>query len=157
MSNVSNVTVQDTGVKQVTVKGKPKNTYSFKADGQWYRTNFKDHELGVGDVVSFGFTEDKWGKNVEADDITRTGKAAPAAANAPQAGGNSRETAIIRQNALSHATALITKAYTIEQLAGDIDLTLANVVRAARFYESYVTGELDEIEAMAAQQEAKAA
>jgi hypothetical protein len=145
--SVSNVTVEELGIKPVNVKGQSKNTYSFKAAGQWYRTNFKNHDLAVGDIVSFSFAEDKYGKNVNPDDITRSGKAAPQAANAPQAGGTNRERSIIRQNALSHATALVLKR-GVDGM--DQDTAIADIITAARSFESYVTGELDEIEAMEA-------
>src|SRR5262245_6497729 len=75
--------VKDARIDQVDSRGVKtkrgtRQTYSFKSGNDWYRTNFDDHKLAVGDVVSFTFEESQWGKEVDISTLTKTGSA-PAA------------------------------------------------------------------------------
>src|SRR5690242_7231085 len=88
MSNALNVQVEQVNTKDVTTKFGAKKTYSFKAGGAWYNTGFKKHNLNVGDVVSFDYTEGTYGKDVEMGSLKK-GAAAVGGATTPPAVGAS--------------------------------------------------------------------
>jgi len=167
MSKVSGTVVQVDSIER-TVKGKPKRVYSFKLDdGNWYRTNFTPHNLEVGQAVTFPFTEDRWGKNVEPKDITVTGIGAPpAATSAPPPAVRRAATfpvglldgqrSIVRQTAVKAAAEIVAHNMIDVPLAeGEkvtVDVIADITLQLAAKFEAYACGDA-EVAAAAAEDE----
>lgn len=159
--------------KDVKTRFGTKQTHSFKMDGAFFSCGFNDPRLAVGEEIAFEFTEGTYGKEVTKGTIVRTGAApvavpAPAAAaprfDAPKSAVPSSnrvfpipplhgDRAIIRQNALNHASRLVatglnpaaweevTKAgATVEQ---QVETIASLTISLARKFEAYACGDLD--------------
>ena len=126
-----------------------KDRTAFKdTEGTWWNSKFNPltPDIGKGDTVTFKM---KPGTTFVQGKINKTGGGSGAVA-APSGGGTSfpsglkvsKDVAIIRQNALSHAT----KALTSQQDWDDVDREdmAAMVILMAQDFERYVTGELDD-------------
>lgn len=50
-----------------------KPVFSFLLNDNWYQTGFKDSGVKPGDVIEFSFEEDKYGRQVDVDDVDITG------------------------------------------------------------------------------------
>lgn len=158
--NVTGVTVQDVSNKMVNTKFGPKPTYSFKADGEWYKTAFTQPRVKVGDVVDIEFTEGRYGKDVDAKTgikVVGGGAAAPAtaprsAAPAPSYSGGKGvfpipaldgQRSIVRQNALTNARELIQTAMALSKKSYEPDEIVASIIRVAKQFEAYTAGDMD--------------
>ena len=167
---VENVVVDATSSRDVKTRFGIKQTYSFKgADGNWYSTGFKEPGFNKGDCITFEYTPDKYGNQVDMDSVTIS--VPPAAASTPVAkplafptGGKGTfpigpldgQRSIVRQNALTNARELL--CATIK--AGttiDIDLCVKTIIDIAKRFESYTTGDADAAEVLAEMSTKKAA
>jgi hypothetical protein len=154
--------VEQVSSKPRTTRFGVKDTYSFKAGGEWFSTGFKKHNLNVGDSATFSYTDGSYGKDVDPASITKgTPTTSPsgaktAAAVVPSYGGKGvfpippldGQRAIVRQNALTNARELVcthipstlydasTETCKYEEVA---DL----IVKVARKFEAYSCGDLD--------------
>jgi hypothetical protein len=157
--------VESISNKAVTTKFGSKLTYSFKADGEWYKLGFKKPTFKEGDDISFTHTEGAYGKEVDITSVVVSGgkSAAPTgagaarpAAPAPRSGFPisplDGQRSIIRQNCVTNAREVLcasmnhTKEYTKftpEEIA-------SWVINLARKFEAYATGDLDLYKAEAA-------
>lgn len=133
----------------VSKAGKPYVKYGIMISNAWYNAGFKEPTVAKGDEVEFEFNENQWGK--ELTSIHKTGNTS-AAAPAQQTSSVDpvwsvfkvdmpKDRAIIRQNALGHATNVVLS--NSHAAAGDLDVVSNEVVRIARLFESYSTGEMD--------------
>ena len=160
MTTITNVAIEQTDSKAVRTKFGEKKTYSFKANGVWYQTGFKFSGLNVGDVVSFDYTEDQYGKQVAVASIAKgatpvlSGGSVPSSAlpvgRAPAPSYSSKgvfpipaldgQRSIVRQNALTNARELV-----VAKQAGNLSVSdyAKEIVRVARYFESYTTGDMD--------------
>jgi hypothetical protein len=151
--------------KTVTTKFGPKPAYSIKCDGEWYSYGFKKPAFSEGASIEFTFTENTYGKNVEAASLrvisAGSGKApvaSPAAsseAGAPTPAGRSYgppakvfpipplhgDRAIVRQNSLTNAVNLFREDKEIVKLNGETRATA--IIAIARMFEAYSCGDLD--------------
>ena len=155
-------TIEQVGTKNVKTKFGEKPTYSFKADGEWFKCGFKNPRVNAGDVVEFEFTEGAYGKDVNMDSFKKSsgssGGSAPVsapAASAPRPAGGfgggkgvfpipplDGQRAIVRQNSLTNAVNLLK-----DTLGGDKKLSdvakAEQVIAIARLFEAYSCGDSD--------------
>lgn len=179
---VSNVAVEQVSQKDVTTRFGSKPTFSFKAGGEWFKTGFGRHGLNVGDVVSFSYTEGKYGKEVDAKAIakgassiaTGAGTTATPGAVAGAAGSVAAkpysssgkgvfpipaldgQRAIVRQNALTNARELVALNYAGKCYSfEELEEYARDIIKIARQFEAYSCGDLDqeEVEAEMAAEE----
>jgi len=149
-------TIEQISTKSVKTKFGEKPTYSFKANGEWFKCGFKNPRVNAGDVVEFDFTEGAYGKDVNMDSFKKSGggATAPAAAPARPAGGGGfggrsnvfpippldGQRAIVRQNSLTNAVQLmkdtVDKKLSYEKQAEAI-------IAVARMFEAYSCGDAD--------------
>lgn len=145
-----------------------KPVYSFKVGGAWYQTGFTRHNLNVGDVVSFSFTVDTYGNQVDAKAIRKEAASAAVGTNVPVAavpavraaaptssGGKGvfpipaldGQRSIVRQNALTNARELLTDVLvrngTTAFSGADTNAVAKRIIEVARIFESYTTGDMD--------------
>jgi hypothetical protein len=157
-------TVEAVGKKEVKTKYGMKPTFSLKMDGEWYQCGFTDPRVSAGDEISFEYTDGTYGKEVAKGSIMRsssapsTTKRTEAEAPAPKSGTGGAysrpfpipplhgDRAIIRQNALAHATKLVTEgSLMVSDADGNIDQdkTTDAIIHIARQFEAYACGDLD--------------
>jgi hypothetical protein len=156
-------TVESQSKKEVKTKFGMKPTWSLKIDGEWYACGFTDPRVSAGDVIAFSFTEGKYGKEIDKGSIMKTGAAptpaptyTPTLAAAPKSAApvSNRpfpipplhgDRAIIRQNALNHATKLVVDAGLAVGAGGTVqaDETADLIIHVARRFEAYACGDLD--------------
>lgn len=155
-------TVEGASKKEVKTKFGMKPTFSLKIDGEWYSCGFTDPRCSSGDVIAFTYTDTKYGREIDKGSIMKTGAAVtPPAESKPTYTGTTSapksaaapnrpfpipplhgDRAIIRQNALSHASRLA--AAYIQPGTVYLEDTLADtVIRLARKFEAYACGDLD--------------
>jgi len=152
--------VEKIATKKVTTKFGLKDTFSLKIGGEWYSAGFKRPPVGEGDNVSFDYDETTYGKQIKSISATiaKLGAAPAPAAAAPSRGGYDRsfpvallspERAIIRQNALAHATRLYAQgsAGVLAFLDEDCDLHTGRIIKMAREFEAYACGDTEREEA----------
>jgi hypothetical protein len=163
MSEVTGI-IEAVGTKEVKTRFGMKPTYSFKVDGEWYKTGFAKPPAGKGDTVSFAYTEGTYGKEVDAKtmsvpkdapSIDRGGAATPASPRpAPSYGGKGvfpipaldGQRAIVRQNALTNARELVVAASGGKPFPISDETTNA-IIAFARQFEAYACGDLDAVRA----------
>lgn len=159
-----NVTVEEVSVKPVTTRYGSKNTYSFKAGGEWFRTNFKSSGVSVGDVVTFDCNPGKYGNEVDPASIKKGGVVAvpivpkgPVGAAPAYAGRHGSfpigpldgQRSILRQNALTNARELVIgfgglkPAEGWEEKQKQYPLLADEIIRVARKFEQYTSGDMD--------------
>lgn len=159
MPSITNAVVEQVSVKPRTTKFGTKDTYSFRAGGEWYNTGFKKHNLNVGNAASFEYVDGSYGKDV---DVTTIKKGTPSIAT-PTSTGVPRSSAstsgkgvfpippldgqrsIVRQNALTNARELICARINHTGKWSDVDnLVVANtIIDVARIFEAYTAGDID--------------
>jgi hypothetical protein len=171
MARVDNAVVQQIDTKNVTARGRLTQTYTFKANGAWFRTNFKDHGLVVGDVVTFSYEVGKYGNDVDIATLQKIGSApagavpAVPASSAPARPAVSRagtfpippldgQRSIVRQNALTNARELVVARIADFKDAPDAEVA-AHIIEVARAFEAYSCGD-EELAAVMAEQESAA-
>jgi len=168
MPSVSNVVVEQVSSKDRTTRFGVKKAYSFKADGQWYATGFKDSRVAVGDCICFEFTIGSYGNDVDITTIVKgtpspNSTVTPGPAKAGQTstyGGKGvfpippldGQRAIVRQNALTNARELFATVLSINNVHagsgivlsdGDIETMTSTIVKIARAFEAYSCGDSD--------------
>lgn len=153
-------TVNKISTKKVTTKFGQKDVFSLQIDGEWYQAGFKRPPVAEGDSVSFDFKETQYGKDITRIDaqIASLGKSTPATTSATATssrGGYDRtfpvallspERAIIRQNALGHATRVVSQAISSQAVLTDpaIRAEIAGTIIAfAREFEAYACGDTE--------------
>lgn len=147
--------VESISSKPVTTKFGTKATYSFKADGDWYKCGFKKPSIKEGDEITFTHTEGAYGKEVDVASISVVGgrpatPAAPKAAPAPSYGSKGvfpipaldGQRAIVRQNSLTNAVNLI-KDHLDPKKATNFEDVAGKCIDIARMFEAYSCGDLD--------------
>lgn len=150
-------TVESQSKKEVKTKFGMKPTWSLKIDGEWYSCGFTDPRCSPGDVINFTFTEGRYGKEIDKGSIMKSGSApaaipsyTPVAAAAPKSAApmSNRpfpipalhgDRAIIRQNALAHASRIVASHDNDEK----DDALAERVIHLARKFEAYACGDLD--------------
>lgn len=167
---VSNAIVTNISRKLVKTKNGPRDTYYFTTTDGQYCTNFKDHGLSVGDVVSFSYVQSKWGMDVDPEDIVKHKPDSPVAlprtapANAvprnPKdvaygSGGSNKgvfpipptdgQRSILRQNALTNARELVVATHGGKPFVWSSDIA-DEIIAVARKFEAYTSGD-QEVEA----------
>ena len=154
-------TVEGVYKKDVKTKFGNKQTHSFKLDGEFYSCGFTDPRLSVGDEISFEYTEGTYGKEVSKGTIMR-GSSGPTPASAPATPASAPKStapvgnrpfpipplhgdrAIIRQNALAHATRLVSQHTAPENMDPKLDDQMSErIIHLARKFEAYACGDLD--------------
>jgi hypothetical protein len=173
MAMISGV-VEEVAIKEVSTKFGLKPTYSFKIDGKWVKTGFKNPNLEAGYTVDFDAQAGTYGLETKAVNIiSRTISPAVLARAAPGSMGsaavpgpatrssgswNAREKvfpipalhgdrSIVRQNALARATDLYIAARGGKPFELDESSTEL-VIALARRFEAYTAGDLDMAEAI---------
>ena len=157
--------VEDTSSKTVTTKFGIKPTYSFRVDGTWIKSGFKNPSVNVGDQVEFDGVSGSYGVETKAVVILSRGSGAwaagassatPTPAAKSYTGGGGRvfpipplhgDRSIVRQNAVARATELYIgarggKPFDLGEDVVDIVLMLARKI------EAYTAGDLDMAAAM---------
>ena len=121
-----------------------KENKRFQINGDWYGSFNVLGGINVGDTVSLNWDYDKTGKykNIKGGiNVVSQGGGASSGGGTPAVGGSvgGRELTIIRQNALSHATALVV-ATGVSDVWGAQGL----VLRLAEIFAKYsATGDFD--------------
>ena len=125
-----------------TIKAIRRDRAGFQdTDEQWWSCKFNplDPSIERGDTVSFKI---KAGTTFVQGKVTKTA-GAPAAASggggSTGGGFTDRDTSIIRQNVLRHATQIVCNRE--DDVTGDLDTTVATVIGIAEQLESYVRGD----------------
>jgi hypothetical protein len=142
--------------KEVTTKFGAKPTFSFKADGEWYKCGFKKPPIKEGDVVDFTFKEGTYGKDVDMASIkvlSSGGAVSAGGVKAAPSGPRSSfpispldgQRSIIRQNCVGNARELFiaTMANNKELQKMSADEMTSAIISIARKFEAYAGGELD--------------
>lgn len=166
---VESAVVSALSSKDVNTRFGTKKTYSFQADGVWYSCGFTEPKFNKGDVISFEYEEDKYGKQVDPKAVRKSAGApaavpAVAAGNSARAGGGGSggygskgvfpipaldgQRSIIRQNALTNARELYV-SQDITSLGLSLQEQAKDIIRVARLFEAYSAGDLDLEEAKA--------
>jgi hypothetical protein len=161
--------VEQVTSKTVTTKFGPKPAYSIKCDGEWFSYGFKKPAFSEGASIEFTFTENTYGKNVDAASLrvissgsgkapmtpsassSEGGGATPAAAPAGRSYGAPAKVfpipalhgdrAIVRQNSLTNAVNMLKEDKDLAKLTGEARATY--VISVARMFEAYSCGDLD--------------
>lgn len=161
------ITVAQISSKSVTTKYGPKPVFSIKGDdGTWYKCGFTKPKCSEGDTIEVDVKETDYGteiidpKNIRA--VGGGGISVPTAGAPRSSGGASRggyervfpvpalspERAIIRQNALTNARELVVAKFGGKPFEATYEV-LDQIIKTAREFEAYSTGDIDKAEAMA--------
>lgn len=158
--------VEGASKKEVKTKFGMKPTYSIKVGGEWYSNGFTNPLVSAGDEVAFEFTADRFGNQIDKGTLTKTGathaappspgyelKDAPAVPVAPKSAPVSNrpfpipplhgDRAIIRQNALGHATRIVLQGQNVPANSEMLTTITEQVIQVARKLEAYACGDLD--------------
>lgn len=160
-------TVQEIATKDVTTRFGVKPSYRVKLSGEWFNFGFKKPGFAVGDNINFNFTEGKYGKEADAATVKvissgEAGSVTPAAAPTRTFGPPTRpfpipalhgDRAIVRQNALTNAREMVSGSGLFHRTASESDdeyntRMAFEILRVAKIFESYTTGDADLAEAM---------
>lgn len=154
-------TVEGQSKKEVKTKFGMKPTWSLKIDGEWYSCGFTDPRCSPGDVINFTFTEGRYGKEIDKGSIMKSGSApVPAPTYTPVAGAAPKsaapvsnrpfpipalhgDRAIIRQNALAHATRIVASGLGAGEDPCTDENMATRIIHLARQFEAYACGDLD--------------
>jgi hypothetical protein len=152
MTVLSNVVVEQVSTKDVNTRFGTKKTYSFKVGGAWYNAGFKDPGLSTGSVVTFNYESGKYGNDATGIVV---GTATPAlrgpVPSAPSSypkggfpiGPLDGQRSIVRQNALTNARELFVSDVSNLFDVSDEDAAVATILRIAKKFEAYTTGDAD--------------
>jgi hypothetical protein len=141
-----NGTVTATSTKKVNTKYGEKDTFSICVDGVWYSNGFTQPTVDKGDTVTLEHDGGKY-KNIISVSKTAGGGAAAPSGGGTSRGGTDVQRAIIRQNALAHATSVVLATKPAKQDRADV---IKDVITAARCFEAYSNGSIDQMEESAA-------
>lgn len=115
--------------------------------------------IGRGDHVEFDFAPKGMYKNIKGNvsKVADSGGATTGVSTEVAKPSLARERTIIRQNALSHATTLVVANTNVSDPT-EMDSTVEEIIRVARMFEAYATGDsdLEEAEAALAEMEDRA-
>lgn len=161
--------VQEISSKIVTTKYGPKPAYNIVANGETFGYGFKKPTVNVGDTIDFKYTENSYGKNIDATSLQMISKgdgvtlpeftphaAVPIAAPAPARtfGPPAKvfpipplhgDRAIVRQNALTNAREAVMK---LDPTPENDERLARRIIAMARMFEAYSCGDLDLAEAL---------
>ncbi len=147
--------VESISTKPVTTKFGTKPTYSFKAEGDWYKMGFKKPAFKEGDDITFDFTEGSYGKEVTDGSVVVAGRSAapaprapsPVPASVPKVGFPiaplDGQRSIIRQNCVTNAREVFVAAHGGKPFAMSADEVADAIISLARKFEAYSAGDLD--------------
>lgn len=134
-----------------TVSKAARNGRAFEIDGEWYSifktAQLKGQTVEVGDYIKFEYeTVEKGGQtfhNIKGDvDVTSGAKSRGSSRSSSKEepegqevrrGPSDRDVMIVRQNSLSHATALVTAGNM-----GSLEDAVEDVIATARLLEAYI-------------------
>ncbi len=177
---ILNGVVENTETIKRTTRFGEKDTYYFYVGGEKYSTGFSRHNLNRGDVVSFSFSTDRYGNQVDVKAISKAAEgmapkgpaAAPAAkpAERPAYSGGSKgvfpippldgQRSIVRQNALTNAREVYTHYISMGKTSAigtdELERAAMGIVAIAKLFERYTAGDMD-LEEVEAESTAKAA
>lgn len=153
--------VEQVATKEVTTKFGVKPTFSFKINGMWVKTGFKNHNASAGDQVEFDGESGTYGMETKGVAIISKGTGVAPSAGASvtrmpvSTGGGSYaggrvfpipalhgDRSIIRQNALARSVELFIGAHGGKNFTVE-DGTISYLIKAARQFEAYTAGDLD--------------
>lgn len=157
--------VDEVGSRSVNTKFGMKNSYFLVVGGERYAAGFKAPSVAAGDSVDLEFDSTSRYKDVISVSKRAAGdaptKSTPAASAPAGYGGKlfpvpplHPDRSIIRQNALAHATKVVVDffAATVRRDGADaptprpfgqMDIVADEIIRVARKFEAYSTGDLD--------------
>lgn len=139
-------TVQKISSIERQTKYGPKLAWSLQVDGEWFGNGFnKPQEINEGDQVNLEYVMNGVYKNVSHITKVAGGSGAPAPSggtSAPNKGSDVQQ-AIIRQNSLAHATAVVLHGAKATAKHGEM---ITDIIVAARCFEQYSNGTLDAME-----------
>lgn len=166
---MTTITIATISTKDVNTKFGSKKTFSIKGDdGQWYSCGFKKPAANTGDVVTFTFTSNAYGNQIDMGTFVVGGDAGtpatPAVAPKPYERpaynrngvfpieATDGQRSIIRQNALTNAREIV--GASMGDVAND-DAVAERIIALARHFEAYTAGDIDRMEAQKAAKKAK--
>jgi hypothetical protein len=162
--------VENITSRTVNTKFGPKPSYTITCDGGTYGFGFKKPTFNIGDEINFDFENTKYGNQVLHETlvlVSSSGGTSAPTGTPPARGGyaSSRpsgmasrpfpipdthgDRAIVRQNALGHATKLVVDAgmfvhATTEENRPNQAMEVAKtVIKVASLFEAYACGDLD--------------
>jgi len=118
--------VEAVKVNEVNTRNGVKNSYNILLDGSWYNS-FKDYGAKKGDRVVITYTENGQYKNIDSVNIDT---------QVPVVNNNivvDTQTAIIRQNALGHATTIV-----LSNSQDRLEVKVEKIIDVAKQLEAYV-------------------
>lgn len=142
--------------KPINTKFGPKQKYSMEIGGDWYDAGWKKPTVVEGTTVEYDFKETTYGRELtslspstKALTMTPVAPAKVSSGSMPRSGSFpvpplDPSRSIIRQNALRHATSTLDSWCSSEADAaknGTIESLCDAVIRAARRYEEYISGD----------------
>jgi len=137
--------VKAISIKDRNTRNGVAKVYSLCVDDVWYNNGFTAlNEIEKGSEVRIEFHADSYGNKI--DSIVRTGGATSAPGTAaPAKGGRGTDVqqAIIRQNALAHATQVVLATLPVKPKREDV---IKDVIKTARCFEQFSDGTIDAIE-----------
>jgi hypothetical protein len=117
-----------------------KDNKRFKVDGQWYGSFNAVSGVVIGDFVTINWAPDKTGQYKNIKGISKVDAPAGGGSAPAPSGGGSKDAMIIRQNALSHATALV-----VATGVSDVWNAQSLVLKLAEGFTKYsLTGEIED-------------
>lgn len=140
MSEVIQGTITAVSKKEVNTKRGPAMTYSFCLDGDtWCSNGFTALKVGKGDEVKVTLKGDRYNTVVSIDPVSVGSSTGGNTVRKP----DNVQQAIIRQNALSHATAIVLASKEAKETRNDL---VKEVIRLAKAFEAYADGRLAQVE-----------
>jgi len=135
-------TVEWVGSKTRNTKYGEKEAWSLKIDGTFYNNAFKKPPCEKGDTVEFDYKTGQYGHDLKFISVV-SGGSAPAVSKGgwPIPKDSARDRSIIRQSMIKAAV----EYYTSKTEGGAMDPI--DVIRIAKQFEAYCTGDLDAAEA----------
>lgn len=138
-------TVTSKSSRKVNTKFGEKDTYSVQIDGQWYGNGFKPlPEINDGDTVEFEFSMNGAYKNISHITKVAGGASTPASGGRSSGGAvgkpNDVQQAIMRQNALAHATSVVVATKAAKETD---DAMAKRILKLAPVFVAYADGSVD--------------
>lgn len=166
---LENISAKPRTIKRGPRTGQTTTAYSICVDGNWYSAGFDAPPANQGDTVTFQADETQWGMQIKKGTLRVSGAAGGAAPTPPWEGSpapaaprsappkpagrtfpvglTDHSRSIIRQNALGHATEVVTTFAPDD--AQDLDKQAEEVIRIARKFEAYSAGDIEREQAEA--------
>lgn len=155
MATKASGTVENITSRSVTARGKPGTAYAVEVDGERYSAGFDKPDCNIGDVVEFEYEMNGNYRNIVKGSLRKASPKA-AASSGGYSGGRGKgvfpvpqddgSIAILRQNALTNAVAFLNASGFLSG-SDDLEEKQARVIDVAKYFASFTSGELDELEA----------